>query len=172
MKNGISIRVRGLQEVEAFLKSLPRGVMKVALGAIATYLIGDERHGLRHYEPYKYVSRASAYGKVSDAPPGYFNWAQFFKVRGMIQRGEITPGKPNRTGKAADSWGYSESRGGYGVSILNADPGAYYTRDDKGQARQPAKVGWRKTAVVIASNMAGAMRSAMAEVHRWIEGKR
>ena len=159
----ISFKMRNLKPVQDFLTAMPKGTIKVALDAIVVYLIGNESHGLKHDDPYKYVSRKSAYGKtfVSAAQRGY--------VMARIREGSITPGKANRSGDAAKGYMYSETNDGYGRTIQNADVGAFYTRDDVGQARQPAMVGWRKVSQVIQDNMSGAIRSALSAVNDWIK---
>ena len=43
--------VRGLKGVEKKLKDLPYGAKKIVLPAISEYLVGDDRHGLKHYPP-------------------------------------------------------------------------------------------------------------------------
>jgi hypothetical protein len=163
--------VRNIDKVQAFLREVPRGTVKPALNAIAVYLIGDERHGLRHSPPYKYVSRARAYGQVSDAPPGYFSWKQFRYVMAKIASGEITPGVPQRTGETGAAYGYHETNNGYGVTIDNPKTSAYYTQHDTGQARQPALVGWRKVSKNIQDNIKGALHNGMLAINRWLKEK-
>jgi hypothetical protein len=60
---------------------------------------------------------------------------------------------------------------GYNYKIVNDTAGAYHTRDDAGQARQPAKVGWRKVSQVVADNYLGAVRHAVAAVKRYLASK-
>jgi hypothetical protein len=161
----IRFNVRGVDKVQAYLKSLPRGVLRVALKAIGTYIIGDGSHGLSHPDPYRYVSRKRAYGKTfqSDAQRRY--------VMAKIRSGEITPGTPNRTGMSTSAWTMRETNNGYGLSLRNPTPGAYYTRSDSGQARQPGLVGWRKVSKVVADNIKGALRHANAAVAAFLRGK-
>lgn len=45
--------IRGIPEVQKMLKEMPRGVTRIAVGAVTDYLIGDDRHGLKHYPPPK-----------------------------------------------------------------------------------------------------------------------
>jgi hypothetical protein len=161
----IRFQVRGIEKVKAYLKTVPYGTVRVAVRAIGTYLIGDGSHGLSHPDPYKYVSRKSAYGVT------FFSEAQRRYVMAAIKRGDITPGQENRTGASTSAWRMVETNGGYGMSLRNPTQGAYYTRDNEGQARQPAKVGWRKVVTVVAANIAGAMRHANAEVKRWLKSK-
>lgn len=47
----INFKMRNLEQVQKKLKNLPNGAKKIVLPAISEYLIGDDRHGLRHYPP-------------------------------------------------------------------------------------------------------------------------
>jgi len=165
---GIRYTIRGNEKVQAFLRSVPRGTIRTAIVGIVEYLIGNEQHGLKHEPPYKYVSRAQAYGKVSDAPAGYFSWAQFRYIMARISDGSIQPGQNNRTHETSQGYGSVETKGGYGASITNSTTGAYYTQSDTGQAAQPALVGWRKISKNIADNINGAMRHGTALVNEWL----
>jgi len=53
----INFKMRGNEKVEAFIASLPRGVVEVGLTALVEYFTGDSAHGLKHPDPYKYPSR-------------------------------------------------------------------------------------------------------------------
>jgi hypothetical protein len=164
----VKFRVRGVEKVQAYLKSVPRGTMRVALDAITKWLIGDSQSGLSHPEPYKYVSRKSAYGFsfFTDKQRRWFFWA--------LGEGIINPGQNNRTGESEGAWTFTpqSTNAGYRYVITNPTPGAFYTRDDKGQARQPAKVGWKKTSEVIRKNLPGAIRAARVAVNEYLKGKR
>jgi hypothetical protein len=164
----VRFKVRGVERVQKYLASLPRGTMRVALDAIAQWLIGDSQSGLAHPEPYKYVSRKSAYGVsfFTEKQRRWFFWA--------LSEGIINPGQNNRTGESEGAWTYTpkETNAGYKYVITNPTPGAYYTRDDKGQARQPAKVGWRKVSAVVKSNMTGALKAARAAVKAYLQSKK
>jgi hypothetical protein len=170
----IKANVRDIEALQAYLKTVPRGTLRVALKAFTVYIIGDERHGLKHEEPYKYVSRKRAYGNVSSdgAPAGYFSWKQFRYVMAKIHKGEITPGTANRSHASSRGYGYKETNRGYGMNITNEERGAYYTRDDKGQARQPALVGWRKVSKVVADNLKGGMKAARAAVNQFLRSRK
>jgi hypothetical protein len=163
----INFNIRGLEAVKAFIRSIPRGAVRVGLKAFTEYIIGNSQHGLRHEEPYKFVSRAQAYGKVSDAPAGYFSWAQFRYVAAKTDG--FTNFPSYRPAQSSSSWTAKESNGGYTMTITNPAPSAYWQRDNEGQARQLGLVGWRKVIAVVADNYQGAIRSAVAAVKRFIE---
>jgi hypothetical protein len=154
-----------VKAVQDFLKSVPRGVLKVALEAFTKYVVGNEQHGLKHNDPYKYVTRKSAYGVsfFTDKQRKWFFWA--------LKTGQIDVGSGKRTGQSSDGWTYTANTNGYQYKITNETPGGYYTRDDAGQARQPAKVGWRKVSAVLADNYIGAIRSAVAAVNQYLSKK-
>lgn len=157
----VRFRLRKLEDVQNYLRTVPLGALRVALKAFTEYVIGNEQHGLKHPEPYKYVSRKSAYG-VTFFTEKQRRW--FWANGGPDMIGN------NRTGNSTDAWQYTEVSA-YKYTLTNPEPGAYWTRDDYGQARQPAKVGWRKVAKVIADNMAGAMRAANAAVRSYLANK-
>lgn len=49
----MDVKVRNIEEVQTFLKSLPRGTLRVGLDALSTYILGNDQHGLKHYPPKK-----------------------------------------------------------------------------------------------------------------------
>lgn len=159
MQIKMEISKRSLARVKTYLNSIPQKVRGVALDAYAEYLVGNEQHGLKHYPPYKYVSRKTAYGQtfVSDKQRRY--------VMAMIKEGKITPGVANRTGLQADSWSIKQTNPGR-RTILNTAPGSVYTMGNNTQANQPRLVGWRKMKAVIESNAKGAIRAAQLAVNK------
>jgi hypothetical protein len=124
----------------------------VATEEASRYLVGDATHGLKHYVPYRYVTRLAAYGT------SFFSDAQRRYVMGAIARGEIVPGVENRSYATQRGWTILYS--GTSTRILNPTPGAYYTTDDIGQSRHEARVGWRKVSAIIASNERGMITAA------------
>jgi len=169
----MEISPRQLEQLRIFLASVPRGMKGRALTTFVEYVIGNDNHGLRHYPPYKFVSRAKAYKKVSNdgAPAGYFSWEQFRFVMAGIKNGTIRPGVSNRTGATASGWAY---RGDPTTrqTIFNTVPASRYTMGNRTQARQPDRVGWRRAIEVVQSNMKGGMRAAQQAVNRWLKEKR
>ena len=161
----VSFKVRGVEAVQSFLKSVPRGALKVALEAFTEYIVGNDAHGLKHNDPYKYVTRKSAYGFsfFTDKQRRWFFWA--------LNTGQIDPGSGKRTGETSKAWKAVPLASGYQFKITNNTAGGFYTRDDAGQARQPAKVGWRKVSQVLADNYLGGIRSAVAAVKRYLASK-
>lgn len=162
----IRFKVRNVKAVQDFLKSVPRGAVRVAVQAFTEYVLGNDQHGLRHNEPYKYVTRKSAYGVsfFTEKQRRWFFWA--------LNTGQIDPGSGKRTGETSKAWKAEPRNDGYRYTITNNTAGGYYTRDDYGQARQPAKVGWRKVSAVLTANYAGAIRAAVAAVKKYLQSKK
>ena len=101
--------MRNLPQLQEYLKTVPYGAVKVGLRAFTEYIIGDESHGLKHPDPYKYVSRKSAYG-VSFFTEKQRRW--FWANGGPDMIGN------NRTGQSSNAWEMKETRGGYGTLYL------------------------------------------------------
>lgn len=172
----INFRIRGVEAVQSFLRAIPRGAVRVALQAFSEYIVGNEQHGLRHAEPYKYASRADAYGSTGatfengkPVPDGYFSAKQFryvaWKTKGFTDLGD------KRTGKSTAAWKAEPRNDGYRYSLTNNEPGGYYTRHETRQARQLGNVGWRKVSQVVADNYLGGIRSAVAAVKKFLAQK-
>lgn len=150
----------GGKEVSAYLDTVKRDLVRVAMGALAEYFVGDSRHGLAHDDPYKQTTREAVYGKAfeSDEQRAY--------VMAAIKSGEIKIGQrhPDPT-SASSAYGYKLTRGGYGATISNTEPGAYWSRVWGGWQN------WRKIPQVIADNMRGAIRHANAEIKKFLGRK-
>jgi hypothetical protein len=159
----VKFSVRGIEKLQTYLRSLPRGVVKVGLAAIAEWIIGTPQRGLQRYQPYKYVPRARAYGQTfkSDKQRRF--------VMAAIREGRIDPGVPHRTGNTQRGWYAKVGNGGYRMVIGNDTPGAYFTRHDTGQARLNALAGWRKTMDIVQTNIAGALRHANAAINAFLK---
>ena len=161
----IKFRIRNVEAVQSFLRAIPRGAVKVALEAFTDYVIGDESHGLRHADPYKFVTRKSAYGFsfFTDKQRRWFFWA--------LRSGKINPGQNNRTGKSTEAWTFTPQEKGknYSFRLVNDTAGGYWTRSDKYQARQLGKVGWWKVAKVVAKNLPSAIKAARIAVKAYLQ---
>jgi hypothetical protein len=145
------------------ISDAPRHLRGVVTEEAAKYLIGDARRGLKHYDPYRYVTRAAAYG-VS-----FFSLAQQRYVMAMIAQGLITPGTAQRSGATAAGWTILYA--GVHTRIINITRGAYYTRDDMGQSRHEQMVGHKKVREVIASNERGMEQAVDRTVQQWLRAK-
>jgi len=148
----ISILVKGVSGVQNMLKKIPIGAKGVVAHAIGLYLLGDERHGLKHYAPYKKVSRKQAYGVTfsSDKQRRWF-WAN-------------RPAIPyRRTGAQGKAWGLEGKS--TNIRIVNRDPSVKYTR---GQTNLHRLMGWQTAMGTIRSNMKGALRAGFQALLRFI----
>ncbi len=160
----ISVKLRGNEELQAFLKALPRGTMKDAIKAMADYMLGNTQHGLKHYPPYKYVSRKEAYGKTffSDKQRRWF----FAAIR---DQRILLPLRYQRTNTLRDGW--RQSVDPYRKTLFNVVPYAKHVMSDDRQSRMSQKIGWRTMGKVIEDNITGGMRAATLAVARWIKNK-
>jgi len=161
----IKFRIRNVEAVQSFLRAIPKGAVRVALEAFTEYVIGNESHGLRHADPYKYVTRKAAYGFsfFTDKQRRWFFWA--------LNTGKIDPGSGKRTGESTAAWKAVPRNDGYRFTIQNNTAGGYWTRHDTRQARQLGKVGWRKIMIVLADNYKGGIRHAVAAVKKYLNKK-
>ncbi len=153
--------LRGNDEFQAYLKSLPRGVTRVALQAGAKYMLGDSSHGLKHYEPYKYVTPFKSYSPNKEKAAAQRRW--IFAHLDQI-------GQNNRTNATVDAWSFKDTNNGYGVTFENPSEGAKWLWSDSKQTRQNAAVGHRTLSEKVSSNIAGTIRAAQQAVNRFIKG--
>lgn len=158
----LKINARNLEKVQAFLKSIPRGTIREGLRAFTEYILGNEQHGLRHYEPYKHVKPFRSYSLDPEKAARQRRW--IFAHLDII-------GKNNRTGTTSAAWQMKETRGGYGYTLSNKAPGAKWLWSDDYQTRHQKAVGHRTLSSKIASNIAGAIRHARAAVKKWLAAR-
>lgn len=173
----IQSEFRNIDPIRDYMGTVKRGYTRDALRAIGMWMIGTPQRGLKHYQPYKYVSREKGYSgqKITiDYGPhkgkvvtGYFSSKQYYFVI-LGGRGKIDPGVPHRTGNTQRGWHLVEGNNGYKPSIVNATPGATYTRHDTLQSKLNALAGWRKVSEVISTNIHGAIRHAQAAINELI----
>ena len=152
--------IRNLEEVQAVLREVPRGAMKVAIIAFTEYIIGDKHHGLSHDDPYRQTTRKAVYGRT------FYSDAQRKYVMAAIKDGRIKIGQrsPDPT-RASLAYGYDITKGGYGATIKNESPGAYWSREWGGWKN------WRSTLQVIKANLKGASRHALSEANKYMKSR-
>ena len=149
----LSTKLRDLSPILSdYIATTARGARRPAAVAAADYLIGDGRHGLKHYPPYKYITRKRAFGKTfkSDKQRRY--------VMMMIRAGKIDPGYPHRTGRLQRGW--KQKGAGADITIYNDMPHVLPVMGDEIQSRHERLVGWRMVSDVLESNMDGALQAA------------
>ena len=160
----IGITSRGIPEAIAYINQVGYMSQQKVAGWVAEYLIGDDTHGLKHYPPYKIVSRLAAYGQTfqSDKQRRWFFWAK--------ANGVINPWSNQRTGAMASAW---TSRPGAANSwvISNPTEAAKWTMGNSTQANQPNMVGWRKVSENVSDNIVGAIRHAGAMLAQYLKTK-
>jgi hypothetical protein len=155
----VRIKVRGIKETEAFLQQVPHGTRKAAAQSYADYLIGNERHGLKHYPAYRKVTRKQVYGQTfaSNKQRRWF----FASLRdGTLKLPYV------RTQKLRDGWEKTKSE--FRPVIRNLVPYAKHVLGDD-QSRMSAKIGWRTWQKNVTDNMRGALRAANQAVARWLK---
>lgn len=159
----IGFKVRGVEEIQAFLKTVPHGSKKAIIEAFEYWYIGRPDKALRHYEPYKYVKPFRSYS--SDPEKAARQRAWIFAHLDII-------GQNNRTGKTADSWKSTPLGKGYNIRIENTSEGAKHIWGDDTQTRHQKAVGHRKPSSKISSNLASALRHARKAVREFLNRKR
>lgn len=127
----IKVDIQGLPELRRKLDKLPDTAKEAGSDEAYNYMLGL----LKKYPSYKYVSRKSAYGVT------FFSDAQRRYVMGAIGRGEIVPGRSNRTGALGEGW--QKHGTGSSAYLANAVPYAPYVVGDQSQSRHEKAVGWK-----------------------------
>lgn len=161
MTDGISINVRGVDKLKAFLDEVPRGTKREAIQAAADYLIGDNNHGLK-YEPERVIH--------GDGNP--YQWTSEKQRRAFFATDGFGRGIPSqRTHHMVMGWRANPTNDGYRMEITNTVDYATYVQ---GNQIQPGHVAdrWRQYGKIIADNTAGAIRAAQQAVDRWIREHR
>lgn len=152
----------GVKELSAYIKSLPRGVKIAAMRAIAKYIIGDDRHGLKHYPNYKYVTPFRSYSS---------NPVLAAKQRGWIFTHLDQIGQNNRTNETKDAWVANETSSDWSrVNVQNDSEGVIWTQAAT-RTRQNEAVGWRLADDVIDSNLKGAIQAGQSAVNELLAQK-
>ena len=155
----VKLVIRGVEEFQKYIKSLPRGVVKVGLAGLADWMIGKADRALRHYEPYKYVSPFRSY---SPDP------RKAAKQRAWIFAHLDQIGHNNRTNATANAWSWKETNASYGITLENPSEGAKWIWSKK-QTRQSAAVGHRTAGEKVSTNILGAIRHARSKVRELLK---
>lgn len=170
---------RDVESLAQLFSEIPRGGKRRVMQAIGEWLIANQGVGLRYYPPYRYESRAKAYG----FPPGgewysmkpvagYFSERQFRYVMAKIRSGEITPGISQRTGRLSEGWKLVVENYDYNrMSLSNDVPYAHWVLSDEMQARQIANVGWWTESQMIAYNSDKILEVGLDELDRFLDEK-
>jgi hypothetical protein len=154
----ITAKLRGVEELNKFLKSLPHGTMKAAIAAMAEYMLGDTSHGLRHYPP-----------RVNHGLGNPYKWQSDKQRRAYFASDGFGGGIPStRTNELRNGWAASQDP--YRKTLFNRLPYARYVMGGDQQRGHKADK-WRTLVKVIEDNIKGGMRSATQAVAHWIKTK-
>lgn len=153
--------LRGVKELTAYLKELPRGTKIVAMRAIGEYLLGDEHHGLKHSPP-----------RVKHGEDNPYQWTSEKQRRAYFAMDGFGSGIPyQRTGDLAEAWTMEEANSDWNtVKLTNESEYGQYVQGDSIQDGHKAD-GWRIMADVIKTNLVGAIRAGQQAVDRLIKSK-
>lgn len=140
------------------MKKLPRGVKITAMRTAAEFIVGDERHGLKHAPSRKQHGENNPY-----------QWQSEKQRRAYFASDGFGGGIPyQRTGDLTDAWTYTESDSNWtSVTIFNPLDQASFVVGDN-QQRGHIADGWRHYLDVVKSNVNGAIKAAQRAVDAWI----
>lgn len=158
----IKVNVRNLDRIQKLLEEIPRGIKGECIQAFTDYLIGDESHGLRHYPPYRKVTRKQAYGVTffSAKQRRWFFWA--------LRTGRLQLPYA-RTNKLRDAWKKTGDK--WRPIIRNETPYAHHVMSDDRQSRMSKKIGWMVMKDNIQLNYPGAVKAARLAMRQWLNRK-
>ena len=168
----IHISIRGLEPWIRFIKDVPVGVKSRAMRAFVRYIIGTPAAGLKHYEPYKYISRKQGFPHLRYTTVtgkeiiGYKSARQHHFVMASISQGKMLPGFPRRTGQMQRGWTYGGDW--THLYIYNPVPHTKWVMGDLQQTRMHGLIGWKRTMVVVRERWTGAIAAARLAVQDWI----
>lgn len=173
----LRITSKGIPELQAWLENIKFSHRRIALEGVAEYLVGDEKHGLKHDPYYKYVNRYAGFPELGYTTstgkwvPGWASLKQHQYVMAKIRSGEIKPGaRVNEPTKLSEAWTY-KAGGANTYVITNPQAYAGYVVGDQ-QTRMHSLIGWRKWRDTISANVAGAIRHAQSKINEWLRSKR
>lgn len=153
--------LRGNDRIKEFISGLARGTKIEAMRAIAEYLLGDERHGLKHSPP-----------RVNHGEGNPYQWQSEKQRKAYFATDGFGGGIPyQRTGNLAEAWTMEEANSDWNtVKLTNTSEYGQYVQGDDMQQGHKAD-GWRLVADVIATNIKGAIRAGQQAVDRLIKSK-
>ena len=137
---------RQLEILQRFLAELPRGAKSVVVPAITEYLMGEGNFQDVGGSPYRGLRHYPAFRAW---PGGQQESHRTFK----LMTGWKVVGEP------------------YRQKIVNNVPYAGWIHGDSTQTWRAEYGGWRTVTTIIASNINGAMRSAISALNKWIKSK-
>ena len=148
--------LRGNEEIKKYISTVGRGMKIAAMRAIGEYLLGDDRHGLKHSPPRRQHGENNPY-----------QWQSEKQRRAYFATNGFGKGIPySRTNQLKSGWKLVD----YGVKaqVTNDVPYAGFVMDADQQRGHRADK-WRLVSEVIASNIAGMFQSIEYVLQRWID---
>ena len=154
----ITIKVRNLDKVKAFISDLPRGVRGEATKEGAIYLIGNDRRGLQHYPP-----------RVNHGEGNPYQWQSDKQRRAYFASNGFGGGIPyNRKYDLRFGWKYIIN--GVQTKVVNAlNYAGFVMGADQQRGHMADK--WRKIEQVIRDNTVGMLHAMGQAVDRWIKSR-
>lgn len=170
---GAHISIRGIGKWIQFVSTVEVGAKSRAMLAFVKYIIGTPAGGLKHYVPYRYVTRAQGFPHLryttvtGKTVIGYRSAKQHRFVMASINEGAIMPGFPHRTGRMQRGWTY----GGEWTHLYIYNPVGYtkHVMGDLTQTKMHGMIGWQRTWMIVRERWAGAIVAAKLAVQDWID---
>lgn len=132
MSDFIAVTLEGDKELAAKFRRLAPLVQDEGTDEADRYIV----RVMKEYSPYRYVTRASAYGTT------WFSEKQRRYVMARISDGTITPGAPHRTQALSHGWKIIGS--GVGSIVANEVAHAALVQGNRAQQSRHAKAeGWK-----------------------------
>ena len=145
----ITARLHGQKELTAYLKKVQRGTKINAMTAATGYILGDERHGLRH-----------APKRVQHGESNPYQWQSEKQRRAYFATDGFGGGIPyQRTDELVNAWEIVHSSDWRRVAIENTWDKATFVIGDDQQKGHKAD-GWRYYLDVVKTNLKGAIQAA------------
>lgn len=157
----IKFSMRGVEGVKKFMAELPRGIKNAALVAMSEYIIGDDRHGLKHYPK-----------RVDHGANNPYQWQSEKQRRAYFASNGFGAGIPyKRTDKMKNAWTVAQQDSNWTmVKIENKAGYGSFVQGDWRQRGHKAD-GWRKIGKVVEDNLKGAFQKAMQAVNDFLKKK-
>ena len=157
----ISLNLSIEDRITEFIKTVPQGVKVVSLRAIGTYLLGNERRGLRHYPPRR---------KHDENNP--YKWQTERQRKAYFASNGFGGGIPSaRSGELSRAWQMTNTSDWRRLKLDNVAPYARFVQGANLQRGHLAD-GWRYATDVVRTNLDGAIQEGQREVNAWLKTKR
>jgi hypothetical protein len=158
----MKVRVTGIPELTAYIKTLARGMKVTGMRAVAEWMLGDDTRGLRHYPK-----------RVQHGENNPYQWQSDKQRKAYFATNGFGGGIPStRTDTLKNAWDFKETNSQWDrVAMTNSTPYARYVQGAQIQRGHIADK-WRQALDVMRSNIKGAIRHAQAEVNKLIARRR